>query len=406
MKKIIIVEIILALTIFYIIKNIPGYKNTELILRNNTKIERQEPFHNSEEDLFFLRGEQYINKYVKELSNINGIWIGNTYSYDELKVRSSYFNELIAETRVKKENYDKGTRYFIIKSDNEFYSLTEQEVKQKLNINDLKLKSVESYMKKYGKKPIFSDFYQNYLSTIKSVKGNLPFYKENVDDENFEKRELNYTILFKNIILVILILNFCSYPYLLKKNKLKIDLEKLMSIIVFFFTDSIVLVLSFFFTKPWDYINNNYIPIYVVFHIIFRNITTALYFVKIEKVLKNFDNISQNDILEKFKRNEAIMLEEIKKFLMIKVTLLYLAPLFFTVILSVIGTALMTIFYFFIFFISLLYCFYSFIKIEDNPLNSTFYISVYLLQYILFIFIILHKKRPLQYNCNNLFSYN
>ena len=390
MKKIIIVEIILALTIFYIIKNIPGYKNTELILRNNTKIERQEPFHNSEEDLFFLRGEQYINKYVKELSNINGIWIGNTYSYDELKVRSSYFNELIAETGVKKENYDKETGYFIIKSDNEFYSLTEQEVKQKLNINDLKLKSVESYMKKYGEKPIFSDFYQNYLVTIRSVKTNLPFYKENVDDENFEKRELNYTILFKNIILVILILNFCSYPYLLKKNKLKIDLEKLMPIIVFFFTDSIVLVLSFFFTKPWDYINNNYIPIYVVFHIIFRNITTALYFVKIEKVLKNFNNISQNDILEKFKKKETIMLEEIKKFLMIKVALLYLAPLFFTVILSVIGTALMTIFYFFIFFISLLYCFYSFVKIEDNPLNSTFYISVYLLQYILFIFIILH----------------
>lgn len=390
MKKIIIVEIILALTIFYIIKNIPGYKNTELILRNNTKIERQEPFHNSEEDLFFLKGEQYINKYVKELSNINGIWIGDTYSYDELKLRSSYFNELIAETGVKKENYDKETGYFIIKSDNEFYSLTEQEVKQKLNINDLKLRSVESYMKKYGEKPIFSDFYQNYLVTIRSVKTNLPFYKENVDDENFEKRELNYTILFKNIILVILILNFCSYPYLLKKNKLKIDLEKLMPIIVFFFTDSIVLVLSFFFTKPWDYINNNYIPIYVVFHIIFRNITTALYFVKIEKVLKNSNNISQNDILEKFKRNETIMQEEIKKFLMIKVTLLYLAPLFFTVILSVIGTALMTIFYFFIFFISLLYCFYSFVKIEDNPLNSTFYISVYLLQYIFFIFIILH----------------
>ena len=392
MKKIIIVEIILALTIFYIIKNIPGYKNTELILRNNTKIERQEPFHNSEEDLFFLRGEQYINKYVKELSNINGIWIGNTYSYDELKVRSSYFNELIAETGVKKENYDKETGYFIIKSDNEFYSLTEQEVKQKLNINNLKLKNVESYMKKYGEKPIFSDFYQNYLVTIRSVKTNLPFYKENVDDENFEKRELNYTILFKNIILVILILNFCSYPYLLKKNKLKIDLEKLMPIIVFFFTDSIVLVLSFFFTKPWDYINNNYIPIYVVFHIIFRNITTALYFVKIEKVLKNFNNISQNDILEKFKRNETIMLEEIKKFFMIKVTLLYLAPLFFTVILSVIGTALMTIFYFFIFFISLLYCFYSFVKIEDksielNILHISIFTAIYFLYFYYFTFL-------------------
>ena len=386
MKKIIIIEIILALTIVYIIKNIPGYKNTVLILRNDIKIEREEAFEKDEKDLFMIK--RYI--YVKEISNINEIWIGKTYSYDELKKTSLSFRWLINEERLSKEKYDKESGYFIIDANKEFYSLTEQEVKQKLNINDLKLRSVESYMKKYGEKPIFSDFYQNYLVTIRSVKTNLPFYKENVDDENFEKRELNYTILFKNIILVILILNFCSYPYLLKKNKLKIDLEKLMPIIVFFFTDSIVLVLSFFFTKPWDYINNNYIPIYVVFHIIFRNITTALYFVKIEKVLKNFNNISKNDILEKFKRNETIMLEEIKKFLMIKVTLLYLAPLFFTVILSVIGTALMTIFYFFIFFISLLYCFYSFVKIEDNPLNSTFYISVYLLQYIFFIFIILH----------------
>jgi len=386
MKKIIIVEIILALTIFYIIKNIPGYKNTVLILRNDIKIEREEAFEKDEKDLFMIK--RYI--YVKEISNINEIWIGKTYSYDELKKTSLSFRWLINEERLSKEKYDKESGYFIIDTNKEFYSLTEQEVKQKLNINKLKLKNVESYMKKYGKKPIFSDFYQNYLVTIRSVKTNLPFYKENVNDENFEKRELNYTILFKNIILVILILNFCSYLYLLKKNKLKIDLEKLMPIIVFFFTDSIVLVLSFFFTKPWDYINNNYIPIYVVFHIIFRNITTALYFVKIEKVLKNSNNISQNDILEKFKRNETIMLEEIKKFLMIKVTLLYLAPLFFTVILSVIGTALMTIFYFFIFFISLLYCFYSFVKIEDNPLNSTFYISVYLLQYIFFIFIILH----------------
>ncbi|ATV56730.1 hypothetical protein [Fusobacterium pseudoperiodonticum] len=386
MKKIIIIEIILALTIVYIIKNIPGYKNTVLILRNDIKIEREEAFEKDEKDLFMIK--RYI--YVKEISNINEIWIGKTYSYDELKKTSLSFRWLINEERLSKEKYDKESGYFIIDANKEFYSLTEQEVKQKLNINKLKLKNVESYMKKYGEKPIFSDFYQNYLVTIRSVKTNLPFYKENVNDENFEKRELNYTILFKNIILVILILNFCSYPYLLKKNKLKIDLEKLMPIIVFFFTDSIVLVLSFFFTKPWDYINSNYIPIYVVFHIIFRNITTALYFIKIEKLLKNFKNISENDVLKKFERNEKIMVEEIKNFLMIKVALLYLAPLVLTGILSIIGTALTTIFYFLIFFISLLYCFYSFVKIEDNPLNSTFYISVYLLQYIFFIFIILH----------------
>lgn len=390
MKKIIIIEIILALTIVYIIKNIPGYKNTMLILRNDTRIERQEPFHKSEEDLFFLRGNQYINKYVKELSNINGIWIGNTYSYDELKVKSSYFNELTAKIGVKKENYDKGTGYFIIKTDGEFYSLTEEEVKQKLNINNLKLKSVESYMKKYGEKPTFSDFYQNYLVTIRSVKTNLPFYKESVNDENFEKRELAYTVLFKNIILVILILNFCSYPYLLKKNRLKIELNKIIPIIVFFFTDTIILVLSFLLKKPWDYINTAYIPIYIIFHIIFKNITTGLFFIKMEKVLRKFKDIPQNDIIEKIKMNEKIMNTEFNIFLLVKVILLYLVPMLLTFLLSMIGTALMTVFYFIVFILSLLYCLYCFIKIEENRLNSTYYISIYLLQYLLFIFLVIY----------------
>lgn len=390
MKKIIIIEIILAFTIIYIIKNIPGYKNTVLILRNDTRIERQEPFHRSEEDLFFLRGNQYINKYVKELSNINGIWVGNTYSYDELKVRSSYFNELTAEIGVKKENYDKGTGYFIIKTDGEFYALTEKEAKEKLNIDNLKLKSVEKYMKKYGKNPVFSDFYQNYLSTIRDIKSELPFYSENTEDENFEKRELGYTILFKDIILIILIANFCSYPYLLKKNILKVELNKVILIIVFFFTDTVVLILNRFILIPWKYIDIKYFPLYIIFHVIFRSITTGLYFIKIEKVLKKINNVAQNDIIEKFKINEEIINEEFKIFLLIKIVLLYLMPLLLTAILSAIGTALMTIFYFLVFLISLLYCFYSFIKIEDNPLNSVYYISIYLLQYILFIFIILH----------------
>ena len=87
MKKIIIIEIILALTIVYIIKNIPGYKNTVLILRNDIKIEREEAFEKDEKDLFMIK--RYI--YVKEISNINEIWIGKTYSYDELKKNKSFF---------------------------------------------------------------------------------------------------------------------------------------------------------------------------------------------------------------------------------------------------------------------------------------------------------------------------
>ena len=53
MKKIVIMELILAFIIFYLIKYVPNYKNTILVLRNDIKIERKEPFERSEEDLFF-----------------------------------------------------------------------------------------------------------------------------------------------------------------------------------------------------------------------------------------------------------------------------------------------------------------------------------------------------------------
>ena len=245
-------------------------------------------------------------------------------------------------------------------------------------------------MKKFGQKPIFTTFYQRYLSNIRFTKSNLPFYKENVEDENFEEREIGYMILFRNIMLFILIVNFCSYPDLLRKNRLKIDLNKIILIIVFFFTDSIVLILSILFTKPWDYIDIEYFPLYIIFHIIFRNITTTFYFLKIEKVLRKFKDIPKNDIIEKIKMNEEIMSKEFTIFLSVKIFLLYLAPMLLLLILSIIDTALTTFFYFIIYFFSLLYCFYSFIVIEDNLLNSVYDISIYLLQYILFVFIVLY----------------
>ena len=377
---------ILLFTIFYLIKYVPEYRNTILILRNDIKIEREEPFESDEEDLFLLKKDTY----VKEISNINGIWVGKTYSYDELKEMSLSFRNLINEKGLKKEKYDKETGYFIIEPNREFYSLSEEEVKKKLNTDNLKLKSIESYMKKFGQKPIFTTFYQRYLSNIRFTKSNLPFYKENVEDENFEEREIGYMILFRNIMLFILMVNFCSYPYLLRKNRLKIDLNRIILIIVFFFTDSIVLILSILFTKPWNYIDIEYFPLYIIFHIIFRNITTAFYFLKIEKVLRKFKDIPKNDIIEKIKMNEEIMSKEFTIFLSVKIFLLYLVPMLLVLILSIVGTALMTFFYFIIYFFSLLYCFYSFIVIEDNLLNSVYDISIYLLQYILFLFIVLY----------------
>jgi hypothetical protein len=126
MKKVFIIELILLFTIFYLIKYVPEYRNTILILRNDIKIEREEPFESDEEDLFLLKKDTY----VKEISNINGIWVGKTYSYDELKEMSLSFRNLINEKGLKKEKYDKETGYFIIEPNREFYSLSEEEVKK------------------------------------------------------------------------------------------------------------------------------------------------------------------------------------------------------------------------------------------------------------------------------------
>ena len=209
MKKIIIMELILAFSIFYLIKYVPNYENTILVLRNDIKIEREEPLERSEEDLFLLKK----NIYVKEISNLNDIWVGKTYSYDELKEMSLFFRWLINEGMVDREEYNKETGYFIIEPNKEFYALSE---------------------------------------------------------------------------------------------------------------------------------------------------------------------------------NEEIMNAEFNIFLLVKVILLYLVPMLLTFLLLMIGTALMTICYFIIFIFSLLYCFYCFIKIEDNKLNTTYYISIYLLQYLLFIFLVIY----------------
>ena len=92
-------ELILAFSIFYLIKYVPNYENTILVLKDDIKIEREEPLERSEEDLFLLKK----NIYIKEISNLNGIWVGKTYFYDELKEMSLSFRYLINEEMVDRE---------------------------------------------------------------------------------------------------------------------------------------------------------------------------------------------------------------------------------------------------------------------------------------------------------------
>ena len=77
MKKIIIMELILAFSIFYLIKYVPNYENTILVLKDDIKIEREEPLERSEEDLFLLKKNTYVKEIFKDKNFLQNIFIWN-----------------------------------------------------------------------------------------------------------------------------------------------------------------------------------------------------------------------------------------------------------------------------------------------------------------------------------------
>ena len=86
--------ILLALIIFFLSK-IPRYENTLLQLSKNTKIERDYPIFNDDVANLVLETTNLEQRlYVKELDNINNIWIGNTYTYKEAYQKNSGFKWL------------------------------------------------------------------------------------------------------------------------------------------------------------------------------------------------------------------------------------------------------------------------------------------------------------------------
>jgi len=174
-EKFFIHIILLSLAIFFL-KKIPKYENTLLQLNENIKIERDYPIFNNDIALFYLESTnlKYII-YVKGLKKIDNIWVGNAYSYKEAYEKNSGFKWLEDDSksynpeynREQKEiEYNRSTGYFIIDDKKEIYGLSEEETKKILNISSLKLKSVEIYMKKYGRKGILKKFYRDFFIAL------------------------------------------------------------------------------------------------------------------------------------------------------------------------------------------------------------------------------------------------
>ena len=229
--------ILLALIIFFLAK-VPRYENTLLQLSENTKIERDYPIFNDDVANLVLETTNLEQRlYVKELDNINNIWIGNTYTYKEAYQKNSGFKWLEDDSeeynpeynREQKEiEYNKSTGYFIIDDKKEVYGLSEDEIKSMLNISSLKLENPEKYIKKNGERARLTQFSQDLFREMLNI-------SDYYDSDKFEKENtttvnvVNKLIFLRNIMLIYLGINLilCIISLFKKYKNIK-NLERYM----------------------------------------------------------------------------------------------------------------------------------------------------------------------------------
>jgi len=231
--------ILLALIIFFLAK-VPIYENTLLQLSENTKIERDYPIFNDDVALFYLESTnlKYII-YVKGLKKIDNIWVGNAYSYKEAYQKNSGFKWLEDDSeeynpeynREQKEiEYNKSTGYFIFDDKKEVYGLSEDEIKEMLNISSLKLENPEKYIKKNGERARLTQFSQDLFRKMLNI-------SDYYDSDKFEKENtttanvVNKLIFLRNIMLIYLGINLilCIISLFKKYKNIK-NLEKYMEV--------------------------------------------------------------------------------------------------------------------------------------------------------------------------------
>ena len=229
--------ILLALIIFFLAK-VPRYENTLLQLSKNTKIERDYPIFNDDVALFYLESTnlKYII-YVEGLKKIDNIWVGNAYSYKEAYEKNSGFKWLEDDSeeynpeynREQKEiEYNRSTGYFIIDDKKEIYGLSEDEIKEMLNISFLKLENPEKYINKNGERLRLTKLNQDLFGEIFNI--SISYESDKFEKENPETTsQLNKVIFTRNIIIVYLGINLILCLIFLFKKNIK-NIEKYLKI--------------------------------------------------------------------------------------------------------------------------------------------------------------------------------
>ena len=233
-------HIILLLLIIFFLSKIPRYENTLLQLNKNTKIERDYSIFNDDEALLILDSANLeYNLYIKELKKIDNIWVGNAYSYKEAYEKNSGFKWLEDDSksfnpeynREQKEiEYNKSTAHFIIDDKKEVYGLSEDKIKEMLNISSLKLENPEKYIKKNGERARLTQFSQDLFRKMLNISDYYDsdkFEKENTTTANI----VNKLIFLRNIMLIYLGINLilCIISLFKKYKNIK-NLEKYMKV--------------------------------------------------------------------------------------------------------------------------------------------------------------------------------
>ena len=229
--------ILLALIIFFLAK-VPRYENTLLQLSKNTKIERDYSIFNDDEALLILDSTNLEdNLYIKELKKLDNMWLGNTYTFDEAYKKNSGFKWLEDDSeeynpkysREQREiEYNRSTGYFIIDDKKEVYGLSEDEIKEMLNISSLKLENPEKYIKKNGERARLTQFSQDLFREMLNI-------SDYYDSDKFEKENtttanvVNKLIFLRNIMLIYLGINLilCMISLFKKYKNIK-NLERYM----------------------------------------------------------------------------------------------------------------------------------------------------------------------------------
>ena len=234
-------HIILLLLIIFFLSKIPRYENTLLQLNKNTKIERDYSIFDDDDEALLILDSANLeyNLYIKELKKIDNIWVGNAYSYKEAYEKNSGFKWLEDDSksfnpeynREQKEiEYNRSTGYFIIDDKKEIYGLSEDEIKEMLNISSLKLENPDKYIRKNGERARLTRFSQDLFRKMLNI-------SDYYDSDKFEKENtttanvVNKLIFLRNIMLIYLGINLilCIISLFKKYKNIK-NLEKYMEV--------------------------------------------------------------------------------------------------------------------------------------------------------------------------------